>query len=192
MSSLERYSLLVILAVTYVVTLGVLLWQRKADNFHVATAYVAAPPIAQPAPRLMPARPVQAEASSEAHSPVSAPVRAAPTPNDSPMNSDGPDLPVTLYVVPTTVSIKEEGPDGVTRRVNKSVNEAIISNESEQVLTITAVDVNPSTGESTQAEFVLGLNGQKHLNIDDGVTLSAGDELSLRSPFFRDRTQSIP
>ncbi len=180
------------MAATYVVTLGILLWQRKAAELPAPTPYIAAAPVVLPAPRLTPARPVDADQSSEARAPASPPMRAAPAPNDSPPNSDGPDLPITLYIVPATVSIKEEGPDGGTRRVNQNVNEAIISNESDQVLTITAVDVNPSTTESTQAEFTLGHNGQKHLNIDDGVNLLAGDQLTLRSPSFRDRTQQIP
>ncbi len=185
----ERHSLLVIMAMTYVVTLGVLFWQRKAAELPAPTAYIAPVPVVPPAPHLTPARPAEADQSSPATPPAA---RATPPPNDSPRNSDGDELPITLYIVPTTLSIKEEGPDGATRHVNKTVIEAIISNESDQVLTITAVDVNPSTKESTQAEFTLGHNGQKHLNLDDGLNLLAGDQLTLRSPSFRDRTQQIP
>ncbi len=188
----DRYSILITMAATYVVTLGILWWQRKPHQIVVPTAYIVAVPRVEPARVVTPA-PAEPDQSPEARPPAGQPVRAAMAANDGPPpNSTGPDLPVTLYIVPATVSIKEEGPDGAMRMVNKNVNEAIISNDSDHVLTITAIDVNPSTGESAQAEFTLGQNGQRHLNIGDGVNLLAGDQLTLRSPTFRDRTEQIP
>jgi hypothetical protein len=189
----DRYAIPITMTASFAVTLGILLWQRKAVDMP-PPAPMASALVEPPAPARMPMPAAEVEPRSQARAPAISPVRAAPAANDGAQqsNSAGPDLPVTLDMARTTVWVREEGPDGAMRRVSKDVNDAIISNQSDQVLTITAIDANPSTEESTQTEFVLGPNGQKHLNIDDGVGLLAGDQLTLRSPPFRDRTQQIP
>jgi len=177
---------------SFVVTLGILLWQRKAVDMPPPAPPPA--PVQPPAPARVTMSPAQIDPGSQVRAPAIPRVRAAPAANDGAQqsNSAGADLPVILDMARTTVSVREEGPDGALHRVSKDVNDAVISNTSDQVLTITAIDANPSTEESTQTQFVLGPNGQKHLNIDDGLSLLAGDQLTLRSPPFRDRTQQMP
>lgn len=188
----DRYSIPITMTASFVVTLGILLWQRKAVDMPPPAPPPA--PVQPPAPARVTMSPAQIDPGSQVRAPAIPRVRAAPAANDGAQqsNSAGADLPVILDMARTTVSVREEGPDGALHRVSKDVNDAVISNTSDQVLTITAIDANPSTEESTQTQFVLGPNGQKHLNIDDGLSLLAGDQLTLRSPPFRDRTQQMP
>jgi hypothetical protein len=128
--------------------------------------------------------------------PISSPKRsgsapAAPPEDIPPKNDDGPEMPLVFAAVPSTLYAKEEGPDGITRHVNKEINEGIVMNESDQSFNITAVEVNLATMETSTASFLLAKGAQKHFGIDDGLKMQSGDQLTLRSAGFRDMTRTI-
>ena len=101
-------------------------------------------------------------------------------------------MPLVFEAVHNTVYVKEEDADGIVRHVNKDVSEGIIMNESDHSFSITAIEVNLSTLETSKAGFLLAKGAQKHFGIDDGLKMQSGDQLTLRSAGFRDMTRTIP
>jgi hypothetical protein len=113
-------------------------------------------------------------------------------PETSSSNYDGPDLPVVFAFSERSVYTSEEDADGNLVNASKRVKEGIISNSSDMPLTITATEVNIPTQETSQTQFVLGGGTQKHFGSDQGLKMISGDQLTLRSPSYRDSVQQIP
>jgi hypothetical protein len=105
-------------------------------------------------------------------------------------NYDGAELPVVFNVVKTTAYVSDDAHDGV--KVSKDVNEAIIFNSSEKSLDITVTEVNLPTMESSLIEFSLAKGNQKHFGVTQGLKMLSGDQITVRSPTYRDITQLIP
>ena len=126
------------------------------------------------------------ERASEAQAPIN---QAEETP---PSNYDGPDLPVVFAFSERAVYTTEEDGDGKMINVSKRVKEGIISNSSDKPLSITATEVNIATQETSQTQFVLSAGTQKHFGSDQGLKMISGDQMTLRSPTFRDSVQQIP
>jgi hypothetical protein len=106
-----------------------------------------------------------------------------------PSNYDGPPLPVVFVLGKSHVY--EEEPDGGAA-TRKRLNEGIIFNSSDKPLTLTAIEVNLPTMETSQAQFVLTPGMQKHFSVDDGLKMISGDQITLRASSFQDMTKSIP
>jgi hypothetical protein len=107
-------------------------------------------------------------------------------------NYTGADLPVVFAFSERTVYTTEEQADGEPVNVTKKIKEAIISNSSDQMLTITATEVNIPTQESSIAQIVLPAGTQKHFGLDEGLKMISGDQVTLRSPSYRNLVQLIP
>jgi hypothetical protein len=107
-------------------------------------------------------------------------------------NYDGPDLPVVFAFSERATYTAEENDEGKLVNVSKQVKEGIISNSSDGPLTITATEVNIATQETSQTQFVLSAGTQKHFGSDQGLKMISGDQLTLRSPSYRDFSQQIP
>jgi len=115
--------------------------------------------------------------------------RAQETPSD---NYDGPDLPIVFAFSERATYTAEENDEGKLVNVSRQVKEGIISNSSGEPLTITATEVNIATQETSQTQFVLSAGTQKHFGSDQGLKMISGDQLTLRSPSYRDFSQQIP
>jgi hypothetical protein len=153
------------------------------------------------------------ERATNADSPVPRPVRqsmtamqgwqASPAPTtrsrsapdsgvaeDPPSNFDAPELPVMFNIIRTSTYVNDDNHEGV--KISKDVNEGIIFNSSEAALNITVTEVNLPTMESSQAQFTLAKGNQKHFGVAQGLQMMSGDQITLRSPSYRDITQPIP
>jgi len=115
--------------------------------------------------------------------------RAQETPSD---NYDGPDLPIVFAFSERATYTAEENDEGKLVNVSRQVKEGIISNSSGEPLTITATEVNIATQETSQTQFVLGAGTQKHFGSNQGLKMLSGDQLTLRSPSYKDFSQQIP
>jgi len=112
---------------------------------------------------------------------------------ETPASDDyGPELPVVFAFSERYVYTTEEDADGQTANVSKRVKEGIISNSSDKPLTITATEVNIATQETSQAQFVLSVGMQKHFGSDQGLKMISGDQMTLRSPTYRESVLQIP
>jgi hypothetical protein len=109
-----------------------------------------------------------------------------------PSNYEGLPLPVMFNIVNKSVYTTEETPQGTTESMTKRVNEAIIFNTSEGSLSITVLDVNVPTQETSQTQFMLPKGAQKHFGVDQGLKMQSGDQITLRSANFRDLETRIP
>jgi hypothetical protein len=164
----------------------------RLDTIAPATAPAIAPAVQQAAPI------VNDEAAPAIHDrvavvPSHAPIAdSAPPIVTPPSNYDGPPMQVIFSIVNRNIYATEDDSDGVTRNVTKNVNEVILVNSSDQPLTITATELNPSTQETVQAQFFMAVGMQRHIGPDQGLKMLSGDEITLRSPSYRDLTQSIP
>ena len=106
-------------------------------------------------------------------------------------NYDGPDLPIVFAFSERSIYTTEEDGDGKMVNVSKHVKEGIISNSSDKPLTITATEVNIATQETSQMQFVLGAGTQKHIGPDQGLKMIPGDQMTLRSPTYRESVQLV-
>lgn len=179
---------------TFSVCLAVIWWQNRS---------------AEPRAMKQTAEPAAAVVEAPAAAPIAGAVRPAPRDESSapqhlsdqsgpppivipPSNVDGPALPVLLNIYSRRVYTTEEDSEGASHHAWKNVMEAAVTNTSDKPLTVTAIEVNLPTLESSQIQFALAGNGQKHIGTDDGLKMLPGDEITLRSPSFRDFTQQIP
>jgi len=107
-------------------------------------------------------------------------------------NFDAPELPVVFAFSERSVYTTEEDAEGKMANVSKHVKEGIISNSSDKPLTITATEVDVATQEASQTQFVLSAGMQKHFGSDQGLKMISGDQITLRSPAYRESVQQIP
>jgi hypothetical protein len=177
------------MVVVFGVSLGILWWQRNHAN------EPAALPSAAPAPPpSTAAAPILQQAASGRLAQAPAEVRAAnarPSQIEAPAPSDGDaELPVVFSIVnkPDFLRDRSTNFEGAW----KKVNEGIISNGADKPLTITVIDTDVPTQEKTQATFELGKGAQRHFGVQDGLKMSSGDQLMVRSPPYHDMIQQIP
>ena len=177
------------LLVGVAIACGALYWSgKKTTPAPVASVSPVAPhsaaPIAPPIIKPVVAQPV--ERASDRPAPET-------SAEDAPAsNYDGPDLPVVFAFSERAVYTTEEDSDGKMINVSKRVKEGIISNSSDKPLTVTATEVNIATQETSQTQFVLGAGTQKHFGSDQGLKMISGDQMTLRSPTYRESVQQIP
>jgi hypothetical protein len=121
------------------------------------------------------------------------PPAAAPKAQEAPpSNYDGPVLPIVFAFSDRYVYTAEDNDEGNPVNVSKRVKEGIISNSSDKPLAITMTEVNIATQETSQTQIVLGAGTQKHFGTDLGLKMISGDQMTLRSPSYRDLVQQIP
>jgi hypothetical protein len=176
----------------FVVSFGIMWRQRAAMESQVTVTAPAAP--ADGTPSVGSSSPAPRHSFAESPRLIAAPARAAnsraPAIETPPSNDDGPELPVALSIVNKDVYIRNESTDFVA--VRRNVNEAIVSNSGDKPLVITAIETYIPTQEASQTQFSLAKGGQKHFGVEDGLNMLAGDQLTLRSPSFRELSQQIP
>jgi hypothetical protein len=168
---------------------GVLYWSQK--NAAPAPAPVASTspptpaPVAPSIPELLVAQlPIERVRDRPASS-----TQARETP---PSNYDGPDLPIIFAFSERSAYTTEENDEGNMINVTKRVKEGIITNSSDKPLIITAIEVNIPTQDTSQTQFVLSGGAQKHFGADNGLKMISGDQMTLRSPSYKDFVQPIP
>jgi hypothetical protein len=138
-----------------------------------------------------------ADRSAPPPAPIAIPEAVHPAPEqktDEAQTDDytGAELPVVFAFSERTVYTTEEQPDGEPVNVTRRIKEGIISNASDQTLIITATEVNIPTQESSTAQIVLPARTQKHFGTDQGLKMISGDQVTLRSPSYRNFVQLIP
>jgi hypothetical protein len=175
--------------VVFCASFGILWWQRNHANEPTALPSAApAPPPTAAAPILL----QQAQSGRLAQAPAevrSANARPSQIEEPAPSDSDA-ELPVVFSIVnkPDFLRDRSSNFEGAW----KKVNEGIISNGADKPLTVTVIDTDVPTQETTQATFELGKGAQRHFGVQDGLKMSKGDQLTVRSPPYRDMIQQIP
>lgn len=173
---------------------GVLYWSGKnaatapptsTSAAELPATVATAPPI--PKPVIAPPIEPRNERARDDRPPAGAHAEETP-----PSNYDGPDLPIVFAFSERSIYTSEEEADGNLVNASKRVKEGIISNSSDKPLTITATEVNIATQETSQAQFVLSGGSQKHFGSDQGLKMNPGDQVTLRSPSYKDFVQQIP
>jgi hypothetical protein len=171
------------------VACGVLYWSGKnAAPAPIPSTSPATPLPPAPVAPLIPTPMVAGPADRASVPPVPG-NRAQETPSD---NYDGPDLPIVFAFSERATYTAEENDEGKLVNVSRQVKEGIISNSSGEPLTITATEVNIATQETSQTQFVLSAGTQKHFGSNQGLKMLSGDQLTLRSPSYKDFSQQIP
>jgi len=177
--------------VSFSLSFAAMWWQRRAAMLAVPVLITKTP--RPSAPSIAPAFAPPAPSKDSPHPPVPVTAPAAATAIDAPSNNyDGPELPVIFSVLSKSVYTAEEDAQGAAVNVTKNVNEAIVVNSSDKPLTIIVTEVNIPTQEASQAQLVLPPGGQRHFGENDGLKMVSGDQLTLRSPSYRDLTRQIP
>jgi hypothetical protein len=116
---------------------------------------------------------------------------ARPTPNAPQQDySNGPELPVIFNITDRTIMVND--PEGAEPSYRRTEKEAILMNSADQRFAITAIETNLPTMESSEAQLVLPPKGQLHFGSEWGLKMLPGDQLTLRSPPFRDLIKIIP
>lgn len=101
----------------------------------------------------------------------------------------GAEMPVVFSVVKTTAYTR--GDEDASYRMTPT-NEAVVLNSSDKPLSLTLIELHLPTMESTRFEFLLPAGSQRHVGPEQGMKFTSGDQLTLRSPSFRDILQQIP
>jgi len=189
--------LILTMAASFSISFAIMWRQHKADEMPLpvpVAGRVSAPtPLsaALPAALPMPAEPGSAVSPRSRLAGPSVPRQVRPAPEAAPQsNSDAPALPVMLNIVKTTAYV-DDG-TGTGAKANKEVYEAIISNDSQQQLDISVTEMNLPTMESSEAQISLAKGNQLHFGVGRGLKLLSGDQITLRSPNYRELTQPIP
>lgn len=120
------------------------------------------------------------------------PPSAIPARETPPNYYDAADLPVEFAFSERSLYTTEENDEGNMINVSKRVKEGIVTNSSGQPLTITAIEMNIATQDTSQTQFVLSAGMQKHFGTDQGLKMISGDQMTLRSPTYKDLVQPIP
>jgi len=174
--------------VVFCVSFGVL-WRQRNHAGEPAPLQSAAlsmpPPIAE--------SPVRQPVSSGlvAQRPAERGANSRPSQMEEPAPYDsGAELPVVVGIVPKQDLFRDQSTN--FEAVWKKVNEGIISNGADKPLTITVIDTDVPTQQATQATFELAKGAQRHFGTHDGLTMLSGDQLTLRSPSYRDMIQPVP
>jgi hypothetical protein len=174
------------------VACGALYWSGKnavpapltSASSPTAAAALPSAPVTPSIPKPMPAQPI--ERANDGPAPR---IQARETP---PNNYDGEDLPVVFAFSERATYTSEENDEGKLVNVSKRVKEGIVTNASDKPLTIIAIEVNIATQDTSQTQFVLSGGMQKHFGTDQGLKMISGDQMTLRSPTYKDLVQPIP
>jgi hypothetical protein len=130
------------------------------------------------------------------HPPVqteTVPVRPGPnTALPETPNYDAPELPIVFAFSERTLYTTEENDAGSLVNVSKRIKEGVITNSSDKPLSVTAIEVNLPTQETSQIQLLLGAGAQKHFGPEQGLKMISGDQLTLRSASYRESVQQIP
>jgi len=191
-SDQQNLQIAVTILVGVAVSCAALYWQRNrplppSDIPHAAAIASVATESAATAPALNRPAPPPATTPEAVH--------PAPKPKPDEIPGDnyaGDDLPVVFAISERTIYTTEEKADGELVNVTKRVKEGVISNSSEQLLTITATEVDIPTQESSTAQIILPAGAQKHFGTDQGLKMISGDQITLRSRSYRNLVQLIP
>ena len=178
------------LLVGVAVACGVLYWSgRNAAPARVASTSSSPTPLPDaPVAPSMP-KPLVVQPIEGVQNP---PVSRIPAQETPPGNYDRPDLPVIFAFAERSLYVAEENDQGEMINVSKRVKEGVITNSSDKPLTITALEVNIPTQDTAQTQFVLSAGAQRHFGADQGLKMISGDQMTLRSPSFKDLVQPIP
>jgi hypothetical protein len=180
------------LLVGVAIACGALYWSGKNPSPAPLTATSPSTPAA-PLPRATVAPTIPTPMLAQpVESARDRPVSKTQVQESPPSNYDGPDLPVEFAFSERSVYTTEDNAEGNMINVSKRVKEAIVTNTSDKPLTITATEVNIATQETSQAQFVLSAGTQKHFGTDQGLKMISGDQMTLRSPSYKDLVQPIP
>jgi hypothetical protein len=176
------------LLVGVAVACGVLYWSgRNAAPARVASTSSSPAPL--PNAPVAPSIPAVVQPIERVQDRPVSRIQAQETP---PGNYDRPDLPVIFAFAERSLYVAEENDQGEMINVSKRVKEGVITNSSDKPLTITALEVNIPTQDTAQTQFVLSAGAQRHFGADQGLKMISGDQMTLRSPSFKDLVQPIP
>ncbi len=193
--------MIITMAVSFAISFSILWWQRKTADLAVPTAdlvraartsSVESMQISRPAQQSLPAlsRPPSADPAGSISRPAAA-GKESPATEIPPNNYDGPELPVMFVFGTSPMVVNPEEGSGGSRTV-KEMNDGIVSNLSENPLSLTVTEVNVPTQETWQAQISIGKGGMVHFGVNQGLKMQSGDQITLRSPSFRDLTRDIP
>jgi len=117
---------------------------------------------------------------------------ARPSPAaDAPAADDGGEpLPVIFNILHKPDYFRDRSTN--YESVRKEVNEGVVSTTSSTPLTLTVIETDVRTQQTSQFSFDLAWRAQRHFGMHDGLQMSSGDQLTLRSPPYRDLVQQIP
>ncbi len=177
------------LLAVFCASFSIMWWQRNHIDAAPAIESAAVPPpqaAARPALPLAWAEPA-AQPPAERASVMSRPAAITPAPASEEVDDD---LPVIVGIVKKSDMFRDSSTN--YEAVRKDVYEGVVSTASDKPLTITVIDTDVPTQESSQATFVLASRGERHFGMHDGLTMASGDQLTLRSPPYRDVVQQIP
>ncbi len=163
----QTASIAATMVVSFVVAFAIMM-PRHGTTTPIEEA--ALPPVAAPAALPQPV--------------VTAPeVPAAPTPA-----AEAPPAPSPPNVAPDT-----ELPVTVNVRNRRALDkvDALIANTSDFTLSITVEALTPSTQETSRIVVTLPPSGNQRVGVDDGLQLHPGDQLTLSSYPYRDRTSTV-
>jgi hypothetical protein len=177
-------SIILTMVVSFSIALGIMLWQRKADERPPSVSEVnsTAPPKAPEMPAVsaqeLPLPPTPAAQSSETagRQPDIVPPQAADQDaqsNEAPSGA----LPVIFHI---------------RHRRDSERFEWQVLNTTIKPLSLTVRDVNPSTQQISEMQITLAPSEKKIYSSDDGLDLHAGDRLILQSPPYEDQVARVP
>ena len=189
--SLHARSILAAMFVSFAVAFAVLWLQRRPVepsvqriNNPIATASAQA---RAPLRQIAAMQPEQAMSFTRPDSRAVGATAAVPS-----SHLDGPVLPVELSFGRRTALKTVEDAAGEEVDVHEEVVEGIVLNQLDKPLSITILEANIPTQETSQAQIVLGRGMQKRFGTAQGLKMLSGDEITLRSASYGDLTQPIP
>jgi hypothetical protein len=169
-----KLSIIATMIVTFSLSVAIMLWERRTPQ-----ALPAAPPVA---PRLVPIP--QPAVAPVADSVPPAAEHRAPAIAQAPANTTAVASPQVPTPMPVALQINHN------RRLEKV--EALMSSVSDVPLSI-HVSVMNSNGEST-AQLTIDLEpwALTAIGTNEGVQLNPGDQVTLQSPPYQERSQRVP
>jgi hypothetical protein len=174
-----RASIVVTMAATFAVSLGVMSWHR--DSAGALMPNLATPPSVvrqrAAAPVMAPASPTQSVAPA-----LPAMVQERKPPSSA--HGSSVTSSTELAQIPVEVAFRRRA------RLNKF--EGRIANTSGDPLVIDVRVLSASTHYTTQAQVSVGAYLATGFGIDDGLDMQSGDQVTLQTNSFRDQVIQIP
>ena len=190
--TLRPLTLGAVMIAVFCTSLGVLWWRGRSAVPVTETPAASAP--AEPVPAPPAAPPVVVGLGPPAALPAAVPApprKAQPTAEQSAdSDPDGPELPVVVGFIRKNDVFRDASTNYIS--THRWVNEGIVSNGADGQLTVTIVDTDVPTQQSTETLFDLGKGAQRHFGQRDGLTMASGDLITLKSPHYRPFTQQVP
>jgi hypothetical protein len=173
-----RASIVVTMLATFALSLGVMLWQRRAEEAPMPNPATLTSAVGQ-----RPATPVAASASL-----VQSVAQPVPVQEERKLTSlaNGAPVPSSTDPAQMPVQIVFKHRD----RLNKF--EARIVNTSGDSLSIDVSVLSASTHHASQTQVDVGAYLQSRFGIDDGLDMQSGDQVTLRRHPYRDLVMQIP